>query len=175
MRTANILDPSSWRGWDGKDFTVTFVDPYRATVANPAADVCVPVPYLDYAGGVNYHAAAHLFIATLWNQGSAPSWGPPGVYFTASSDFIHWTKPVVALTLNQMLRREPEGNWSYAYFSLIDPKSEDSSFMTISDSPYLYYVRLDGNYPPYQRVLFRQRIKPDWLTKPRQASAASHH
>lgn len=164
IRTANILDPSSWRGWDGKDYTVTFRDPYRAPVANPSEHVCVPVPYLDYAGGISYHSASHLFIATLWNQGSASSWGPNGVYFTTSADFIHWSKPRLALTLNQMLRREPEGNWSYGYFSLIDPKSADSSFMTITDSPYLYYIRMDGNHPPYQRVLFRQKIKLHWLT-----------
>jgi hypothetical protein len=162
IRTANILDPSSWRGWDGKDFTVEFVDPYRGTVANPQAHVCAPVPYLDYSTGINYHPASHLFVATLWNQGSA-SWGPQGVYFTTSPDFIHWSKPELAITQNQMLRREPEGNWSYQYFSLIDPKSQDSSFMTITDTPYLYYVRMDGNHPPYQRVLFRQKIKLDWL------------
>jgi hypothetical protein len=171
MRTANILDPSSWRGWDGKDFTVTFVNPYRGPVANPAAHVCTPVPYLDYSTGINYHPASHLFIATLWNQGSAP-WGPQGVYFTTSLDFIHWSKPQLAMTQNQMLRREPEGNWSYGYFSLIDPKSTDSSFMTITDSPYLYYVRSDGNHPPYVRVLFRQKIKLNWLATLRQKSAA---
>ena len=163
IRTANILDPASWRGWDGKDFTVEFVDPYRGAVANPQAHVCVTVPYLDYSTGINYHPASHLFVATLWNQGSA-SWGPQGVYFTTSPDFIHWSKPELALTQNQMLRREPDGNWSYQYFSLIDPKSTDSSYMTISDSPYLYYVRMDVNHPPYQRVLFRQRIKLGWLT-----------
>ncbi len=163
IRTANILDPSSWRGWDGKDFTVTFVDPYRGPVANPAVHVCVPVPYLDYSTGINYQPASHLFVATLWNQGSG-SFGPEGVYFTTSPDFVHWSKPALALTLNQMLRREPEGNWSYQYFSLIDPRSTDSSYMTITDAPYLYYVRLDGNHPPYQRVLFRQRIKLGWLT-----------
>jgi hypothetical protein len=70
----------------------------------------------------------------------------------------------LAMTQNQMLRREPEGNWSYQYFSLIDPKSQDSSYMTITENPYLYYVRLDGNHGPYQRVLFRQKIKLDWLT-----------
>ncbi|HJZ51393.1 MAG TPA: hypothetical protein VJ228_04285 [Candidatus Acidoferrales bacterium] len=75
IRTANILDPSSWRGWDGKDFTVQFADPYRGTVANPQSHVCTIVPYLDYTTGINYHAASHLFVATLWNQGSA-SWGP---------------------------------------------------------------------------------------------------
>jgi hypothetical protein len=172
IRTANILDPSSWRGWDGKDFTVEFVDPYRGTVANPQAHVCVPVPYLDYSTGINYHRASHLFVATLWNQGSA-SWGPQGVYFTTSPDFIHWAKPQLAMTQNQMLRREPEGNWSYQYFSLIDPKSQDSSYMTITDTPYLYYVRMDDNHGPYQRVLFRQKIKLDWLAALHQNPAAA--
>ena len=165
MRAANILDPSSWRGWDGKAFTVTFADPYRAPIPNPAAHVCAPVPYLDYASGINYYPASHLFIATLWNQGSASSWGPEGIYFTTSPDYIHWSKPVLALTQNQMLRREPSGNWSYGYFSLIDPKSSDSNFMTITDAPYLYYVRMDNDHPPYQRVLFRQKIKLSWLTR----------
>jgi hypothetical protein len=41
----------------------------------------------------------------------------------------------LALTLNQMLRREPQGPWTYGHFSLIDPKSSDSSFMTITDTP----------------------------------------
>ena len=171
IRTANILDASSWRGWDGKDFTVEFVDPYRGVVANPQAHVCATVPYLDYSTGINYHPEFHLFIATLWNQGSA-SWGPQGVYFTTSPDFIHWSKPELAMTRDQMLRREPEGNWSYQYFSLIDPRSQDSSYMTITDSPYLYYVRMDGNHPPYQRVLFRQKIKLGWLAPLRQKSAA---
>jgi hypothetical protein len=162
IRTANVLDPASWRGWDGKDFTVEFVDPYHAPVPNPQAHVCAPVRYLDYSTGINYHEASHLFVATLWNQGSAP-WGPQGLYFTTSPDFIHWSKPELAITQNQMLRSEPEGNWSYQYFSLIDPKSQDSSFMTITDAPYLYYVRLDGDHPPYRRVLFRQEIKLDWL------------
>ena len=87
------------------------------------------------------------------------------MYFTTSPDFVHWSKPALALTMNQMLRREPEGNWSYAYFSLIDPRSTDANFMTITDTPYLYYVRSDENHGPYQRVLFRQKIKLNWLTK----------
>jgi hypothetical protein len=151
-------------GWDGKDFTVTFVDPYKGPVPNPQAHVCVPVPYLDYANGINYDPAAQLFVATLWNQGSG-GFGPPGVYFSTSPDYIHWSVPKLALTQNQMLRREPEGNWSYMYFSLIDPNATDASFATITQHPYLYYVRMDGNHPPYQRVLFRQRIKLDWLAK----------
>jgi hypothetical protein len=55
------------------------------------------------------------------------------------------------------------------YFSLIDPAAKDASFATITDHPYLYYVRLDDHHGPYQRVLFRQRVKLDWLLR-----AAAH-
>jgi hypothetical protein len=162
IRTGNILDPSSWRGWNGKDFAVTFADPYRATVANPPAHVCALVPNIEFTTGINYLETVRLFIATQ-NSSVETAYGPAGLYFTTSSDFVHWSKPALAMTLNQMLKREPEGNWSYQYFSLIDPKSTDSSYMTITDSPYLYYVRMDDNHGPYQRVLFRQKIKLDWL------------
>ena len=30
MRTDRLDDPAAWRGWDGRDFTVRFTDPYRA-------------------------------------------------------------------------------------------------------------------------------------------------
>jgi hypothetical protein len=53
------------------------------------------------------------------------------------------------------------------YFSLIDPNASDASFATITDHPYLYYVRMDNNHGPYQRVLFRQRVKLDWLIRVR--------
>ena len=162
IRTSNILDGSSWRGWDGKDFTVTFADPYRGPVANPAAHVCKPVENIDFSTGFNYYEPSHLFIATIFTPGDT-GYGVAGVYFSTSTDFVNWSKPALALTMNQMLRREPLGNWSYQYFSLIDPKSSDSSFMTITETPYLYYVRMDGDHPPYQRVLFRQRINLAWL------------
>jgi hypothetical protein len=113
-----------------------------------------------------------LMRTSLWNQGSA-SWGPKGVYFTTSPDFIHWSKPQLAMTQDQMLKRETEGSWSYQYFSLIDPNSTDSSYMTITDTPYLYYVRMDDFHGPYQRVLFRQKIKLDWLTKSLRSTAST--
>jgi hypothetical protein len=152
---------------------VTFADPYRAPVANPQAHVCVPVPFLDYASAINFHEAAHLFVATLWNQGSG-GFGPPGVYFSTSRDYIHWSQPALAMTRDQMLRHEPEGNWSYMYFSLIDPSAKDLSFSTITDHPYLYYVRLDDSHGPYQRVLFRQRVRLDWLIGAAAGNAAAH-
>jgi hypothetical protein len=96
------------------------------------------------ANAINLHEGSHLFIATLWNQGSG-SFGPQGIYFMTSSDFIHWNKPLLATTLNQMLRREPEGNWSYMYFSLIDPNASDSSYTAyIAESELLIVLAFRG-------------------------------
>jgi hypothetical protein len=172
IRTANILDPSSWRGWDGKDFNVVFTDPYLGPVARPQDHVYTPVPYMAAVNGINFHEPSHLFIATLWDPWNT-MYGPPGLYFATSPDFIHWSKPALAITQNQLLQRDPEGNWSYMYFSLIDPKSTDPNYSMITDGPYLYYVRSDDNHGPYKRVLFRQRIKLNWLTTPSRNSRPS--
>jgi hypothetical protein len=171
IRTADILDPSSWRGWDGKDFTVVFADPYRGPISRAQDHVYKPVPNLETVNAINFHEASHLFIATLWDPWNG-SYGPTGLYFATSTDLVHWSKPVLAITQNQLLRREPEGNWSYSYFSLIDPKSTDLNYSTITDNPYLYYVRSDEDHGPYKRVLFRQKIKLDWLAASTRNSGA---
>jgi hypothetical protein len=171
IRTADILDPSSWRGWDGKDFSVVFADPYRGPIARPQDHVYKPVPGMDYVNAINVHEASHLFIATLWDPWNT-AYGPPGLYFATSADLVHWSKPALAMTQSQLLQREPEGNWSYSYFSLIDPKSTDLNYSTITNNPYLYYVRSDDDHGPYRRVLFRQKIRLDWLTTPTQNSGA---
>jgi hypothetical protein len=63
------------------------------------------------------------------------------------------------VTQAALLAKEPKGNWSYAYFSLLDPNSNDANFSGIGDNPYVYYVRSDDDHGPYVRVLYRQPVK----------------
>ena len=161
IRASDITDPTSWRGWNGQAFDVTFIDPYLGPIADPLAHIYTPVPYMYYVNAINFHPASGLFIATLfdpWNQ----AYGPTGLYLSTSPDLVNWSQPVLVVTVDQLLAQEPPGNWSYAYFSLLDPNSTDPNFSSITDTPYLYYVRLDDNHGPYVRVLFRQRIKLTW-------------
>ena len=155
IRTKNVFDPSSWRGWDGADFTVSFVDPYLGPVQYPEKHIYTPVPYMEVAGGLNLYQPANVMVATLWDYWN-DELGEPGLFLTTSTDMVHWTKPAMVVNLKQIEAHDPPGSYLYAYFSLIDPTAPDPSFSIIGDHPYLYFVRLNLN--SQGRVLFRQRI-----------------
>jgi hypothetical protein len=158
IRTANLLDVSSWRGWNGKDFSVKFVDPYLGPVKHPEAHVYTPVPYMYYVNAINIYEPAHVFVATLWDPWNT-AYGPEGLYLSTSTDLTNWSLPTLVVSQAELLAKEPKGNWSYLYFSLLDPRSKDANFSSLGSHPYVYYVRMDNNNPPYARVLFRQGIK----------------
>ena len=155
IRTTNVFDTSSWQGWDGTDFSVSFADPYLGPIENRQEHVYTPVRYMDVVTAINIFQPANLVVATLWNPWSN-EYGPRGFYLSTSTDLFNWTKPTRVATLEQFLAQEPAGSWSYAYFSLIDPAAPDLNFSVIGGHPYLYYVRFDNNSG--DRVLFRQGI-----------------
>jgi hypothetical protein len=156
IRTKDVFDPTSWRSWDGTDFSVSFADPYPGPVPDPQAHVYVPVPYMAYVNAINVYQPANVVVATLWDYWD-DTMGPPGMYLTTSTDLVHWTKPALVVTVNELLADDPVGPWLYAYFSLIDPTAPDLSFATLGDHPYLYYVRLNTNNSE-ERVLYRRKI-----------------
>lgn len=157
IRTKDVFDPSSWRGWNGTDFSVSFVDPYLGSVSHPKEHIYTPVPYMFAVGGINVYQSANLVVATLWDYWDNEL-GPPGLYLTTSTDLVNWTKPTLVVTVKEISKNDPKGSFLYAYFSLIDPNAPDLSFSIIGDHPYVYYVRLNNNNTS-DRVLFRQKLK----------------
>jgi hypothetical protein len=158
IRTQDVFDASSWRGWNGTDFSLSFADPYLGPVQDREEHVYTPVPYMTFVTAINIYQPGNVVVATVFN-GYTNEYGPKGLYLTTSTDLVNWTKPTLVITLDKFLEQEPKGNWQYAYFTLIDPKAPDLNFSIIGDQPYLYYVRLNNNNSPYGRVLFRQGIK----------------
>ena len=158
LRTQDVFDPSSWRGWDGTDFSLTFVDPYPGPVSHPLQHVYTPVRYMGFVNAINLYNAGgqEIVVATLWDYWDNEL-GPPGMYLTTSTDLVNWTKPTLVVTVKDLLAQDPKGSWLYAYFSLLDPAAPDMNFSMIGDHPYLYYVRLNNNNV-YDRVVFRQAI-----------------
>lgn len=157
IRTADLFDPSSWRGWNGKDFTIRFIDPYTERDANAAEHVCPPV-ILGTLDSLAVDQRTGIFLADVYVKDDRYGQGS-GLYLAASRDLIRWSTPKLVASTDFLLQSEPRGNWSYLYFTLIDPASTDRNFTTVSNTPYVYYVRFDDDHPPYARVLFRRRIR----------------
>ena len=164
IRASDITDPTSWQGWNGTEYSVSFQDPYLGPVGNPFDHIFYPIPTIAYVNAINFHPASGLFVASLFDPWNT-FYGPEGFYLATSPDLINWSQPTLVVTIAQLLAKEPPGNWSYAYFSLLDPASTDANFSTIGDTPSLYYVRSDENHGPYVRVLYRQGINLTWAQK----------
>ena len=157
IRTSDVFDPGSWRAWDGRDFTIRFSDPYREAITKPEEHVCTPV-LAGIAESLSQHVRSGAFIVTQFAADDRFN-GPPGLYIQGSRDLLHWSKPVLLVRSVDLEVNDGPGKWTYEYASLLDPASDDRNFSTISDTPYLYYVRFDGSHPPYARVLFRRQIR----------------
>jgi hypothetical protein len=162
VRTSDVFDPGSWRAWDGKDFTIRFADPYRERIARPEEHIC-PVVLAGAAENLVQHAGSGAFLVL---QFATDAFGPAGFYIQASRDLRHWSDPALVVTVGELLAAEGPGKWSYEYLSLLDPASADRNFATVSDEPYLYYVRSDGLHPPYVRALCRRKIRLRFGAKP---------
>lgn len=159
IRTDSLFDPSSWRAWDGAGFTVRFADPYTVQNINPAQHVCAPV-YAGDASALVQDQTTGLFIADDFDPGT--SYGPaPGLYVWVSRDLIHWSRAygVGHVTGSEVYATPTTARYSFVYFSLLDPASQDRSFSTVTSTPYIYFVREDANNAPYGRTIFRQQIK----------------
>lgn len=156
LRTQNPFDPSSWRAWGGQDFNISFADPYPGPVNDPAAHVYTPVQYMNYINALGIYKPLNVVVAVLWDYWDA-ALGKPGMYLTTSNDMVHWTKPTLVVTFDDLLAGDGPGDFLYVYFSLIDPNASDRNFSELGDHPYLYYVKLNNN-DSEQRILYRRRI-----------------
>jgi hypothetical protein len=161
LRTRDLSDPASWRGWDGEEFTVSFVDPYRSM--DPSGQhVCRPVASLGYGPlSLVRHAPTGqylaLFVAENDTRTAAPAYA---VYVAASPDLIHWSdkSKIMPITLpNEAKCGDP---LPLAYPSLLDPQSSSRNFETVGDQALLFLTRfnLDHCHTSLDRDLIRYAV-----------------
>jgi hypothetical protein len=135
LRTKDLLDPTSWCGWNGASFSVSFADPYTLP---PGADVsphicsvledqpqglprayppktvcCQGKPMVTQ--GLVWSSFLRKFIAVLWNTGHLASVGGGAPFvFATSDDLLAWSA-VAPLPLPDNL---PAGNLAYPRYVL---------------------------------------------------------
>ncbi len=160
MRTADLSDATSWRAWDGREFGIRFIDPYRQPAGSPNAHVCQPVDPDAIAtmhSSVVYHRGLDRFLLVGASEATRDGRRVSGVFYSFSDDLIHWSPRALLL--------EAELTWSFrcgdadpiAYPSLLDPSSDSLSFDTIGDRPYLYLTRF--HYDSCRQALDRDLVR----------------
>ena len=140
IRTRDLTDPASWRGWNGEDWNVSFVDPYNAGAGSytPEDHVCTPVLNMGYPS---------IGCSTLYNKYIAVGskiWDCSDIVFALSDDMVHWSEPY------SLYQPECKGEPSFyqeIYPSLMDPASARHNFDTIGDKPYIYFATFENTIP----------------------------
>ena len=143
IRTRQLTDPKSWRGWSGKteSWDVSFVDPYNDAPGSfvPADHVCTPVLNLGYPS-IGWSSYYKKFIAV-----GSKIWDCSDIMFALSDDLVNWSAPY---PLYQPICHTASPNTSYyaeIYPSLIDPASPSPNFDVIGQRPYIYFMTFHDN------------------------------
>lgn len=156
IRTNNLMDPASWRAWDGKAYTKSLsASPYTlkpgtegdhvCTVTNLPAGSCVHIANKTQgcqAAGIAWSTYLEKFVVTL-GCGSYFSWA-------TSDDLITWSEPVkfdlkagLSPSVSKMVR-------GMNYPTFMDPTAPtlgDKNFYTIGQKPYLFWASI--GHSPY--------------------------
>lgn len=140
IRTTSVEDSSSWRGWNGKEFTA----PLR-TNETATGNSCkiVGAGILDSeVRSLNFIPKKSLFVvvfrARLKLSGDATA--IPGAYYATSKNLLDWTPPQRLFIAPTRPRVDSEDGF-FNYPVLIDPSSKSQNFETIdSNHPVLIYT-----------------------------------
>ncbi len=160
LRTADPGDPTSWRAFDGKAFTIRYVDPYRAR--DPAPTACKTIaPFPAPVGSVVRHRGTGAWLAVFQASAEGGDLPEAGFYVTASRDLVTWDKPRLLLA-GKTLYDDPctAGSRLIAYPSLLDRAAQGRNFDDVGDEAELYFatLRVQGCEVTGDRDLVRRRV-----------------
>jgi hypothetical protein len=145
IRTSRLDDPGSWRAWDGSDFNVRFIDPYRSD-ASPDDHVCAPVArgeIQDMTDSLTYNTyfEKYLLVGVAGRPDPATDEQVLGIYYSLSDDLVEWERP--------KLIRDVELPWTWRCGdtepvenpSVLDPYSDSPNFETTGQRAWLFFTR----------------------------------
>ena len=151
IRTNNLSDPSSWRGWDGTAYTVSFVNPYTATGYNVADKVLAPVSrdrIAKMCSSLTYNTYFGKYMVVDYTNSVVNGVMTYGFFYALSDDLINWSYPRLIL--------QTTSTWAVGgslYPSIIDHTDVTRNFEQPGQTCYMYYTK--WNSGTYDRDLLR--------------------
>jgi hypothetical protein len=157
IRTRTLSDPASWRAWDGNGFNLALESPYQTGGEAPTCEF-LPAPEDEAAVVSSFSLTYNTYLGrymlvTEWGDPSDPSDLRCGIYFSLSTDLVHWSEfqeiTPARVGDDHSLRRCPPGGTTpgelepvrVQYASIIDHEDSSINFERPGRTPYLYYTR----------------------------------
>lgn len=156
MRTKDLADPASWRAWDGKNFSVQFIDPYLHPDARPEEHIFRSVQQDDL--GIpgpsnltfNTYLNRFMLLGIGWTKDVSINKYVWGICYSFSNDLVHWTPRKLLWKSQNLIKLQPGNPEVDAYPSAIDPDSPSRNFDTTGKTFSLYYTRFNYTRPNYK-------------------------
>ena len=142
MRTRDISNPGSWRGWNGSTFSVQFVNPYVVT-ANPGDHVCAPVDFNSIgtiSESLTYNTYFRKWMLVGNSIGDPPTGRPAGVYYSFSDDLLNWTDAQLLMAAEISFAADCTLPDPIKESSILDPNSTSRNFETVGQNAQQFYT-----------------------------------
>ena len=145
IRTSRLDDPGSWRAWDGSDFNVRFIDPYRSD-ASPDGHVCAPVAsgeIQDMTDSLTYNTYfdKYLLVGVAGRHDPTSGEQKLGIYYSLSDDLVDWDKAKLIHEIEVPSTWRCGDSDPIEYPSVLDPYSDSPNFETTGQRAWLFFTR----------------------------------
>lgn len=151
IRTNNLGDPQAWRGWNGKNFSARFTNPYETTIINSDQNLCKPISKENLflsLGSLSWSVEEKVYVLTMrFQQWDSPkNHEVPGVYLFTSHDLLRWGRPQLLLSDKDAASSPYVGIAPpQLYPSIIDPNATDQNLSNIGSHVTLYTMVTGSN------------------------------
>lgn len=148
-RTNNLMDPTSWRGWNGQSFSSTFVSPYDLKPQDSEEPhICSVVNLPPLCAALSMVWSTHLeeFVAILGCMNSDKGSLSRSFYMATSKDIINWSPSQPFYSMDDIPPDVKKMVTSIVYPNFVDPAAplqyDDINYYTIGQQPYLFWVSI---------------------------------
>jgi hypothetical protein len=159
FRSANPLNPTSWRGLTAGGYRYRATNPYRPDSRRTGVLPCQPIAVGGAPGSISYHRSSGRFLSVM-QATKAPDAASGAIRYSWSTDLVHWSPAMTLLRLPILGSQSCGDKARYAYPSLIDDDG-GRNFDSIGANPWLFLTRMvvSGCHETVERDLIRIRLR----------------
>jgi len=145
IRTNILSDPTSWRGWGGSTYNISFVSPYTMEPGTESDHVCTVTNLPNCPlGSMVWSTYLNLYVATM----DCSLQSGDQFYLATSTNLIEWSTLLPLYGKKDLPANVSATVTSMSYPVFLDPTvTNDINFNNITDIPYLFWVSI--GHSPY--------------------------